>query len=185
MQTCQGNKKFFTWGNRYTYLRKLGMFWKKMQCQSQGFFYKKTYWWFIDYIWNIYLILSNWKHFDVADWNRLWFSPYTKVAKENSRLVDVQDKIKIAWHRKKKQINCSTCRNFTWPSPPSTGFELTYRDSGNMNHLSIFTMQIFSPSQNIMIPKYNKVSYSKTEKKNFFLLLAKQFQDCLEKYDIF
>ena len=141
------------------------MFWKKMQCQSQGFFYKKTYWWFIDYIWNIYLILSNWKHFDVADWNRLWFSPYTKVAKENSRLVDVQDKIKIAWHRKKKQINCSTCRNFTWPSPPSTGFELTYRDSGNMNHLSIFTIQIFTPSQNIMIPKYNKVSYSKTEKK--------------------
>ena len=185
MQTCQGNKKFFTWGNRYTYLRKLGMFWKKMQCQSQGFFYKKTYWWFIDYIWNIYLILSNWKHFDVADWNRLWFSPYTKVAKENSTLVDVQDKIKIAWHRKKKQINCSTCRNFTWPSPPSTGFELTYRDSGNMNHLSIFTIQIFPPSQNIMIPKYNKVSYSKTEKKNFFLLLAKQFQDCLEKNYIF
>ena len=37
---------------------------------------KKTYWWFIDCICNIYLILSNWKHCDVADWNRFWFSPY-------------------------------------------------------------------------------------------------------------
>ena len=37
---------------------------------------KKPYWWFIGYIWNIYLILWNWKHCNVADWNRLWFSPY-------------------------------------------------------------------------------------------------------------
>ena len=37
---------------------------------------KKTYWWFIDYICNIYLILYNWKHCDVVDWNRFWFLPY-------------------------------------------------------------------------------------------------------------
>ena len=37
---------------------------------------KNTYWWFIDYICNIYLILWNWKHSDVANWNRFWFSSY-------------------------------------------------------------------------------------------------------------
>ena len=41
-----------------------------------------------------------------------------------------------------------------------TGFELTYRDSGNTIHFSIFTMQIFPPSQKITIPKYYAVSYS-------------------------
>ena len=73
----------------------------------------------------------------------------------------------------KKRINCSTCRNFTWPSSPSTGFKLTYRDSGNMNHLWIFTIQFFPPRQNITIPKYKKVSYSKTEKKTFLSAAVK------------
>ena len=41
-----------------------------------------------------------------------------------------------------------------------TGFKLTYRDSGNSIHFSIFTMQVFPPSQKITIPKYNAVSYS-------------------------
>ena len=48
---------------------------------------------------------------------------------------------------------------------------LIYHDLGNMIHFSIFTMQIFPPGQKIMIPKYNAVSYSKTE--TFFLLLLK------------
>ena len=29
---------------------------------------RKNYWWFIDYICNIFLILWKWKHCDVADW---------------------------------------------------------------------------------------------------------------------
>ena len=45
-----------------------------------------------------------------------------------------------------------------------TGFKLTYRDSVNATHFSIFTMQIFSPSQKITISKYNVVSYSEAEK---------------------
>ena len=40
------------------------------------------------------------------------------------------------------------------------GFELAYRDSGNMIHFPIFTMQIFPPSQKITILKYDTVSYS-------------------------
>ena len=51
-------------------------------------------------------------------------------------------------------------------------FELTYRDSGNTIHFSIFTMQFFPSSQKITITKYNAVSYSKTDKP-FFLLLLK------------
>ena len=44
-----------------------------------------------------------------------------------------------------------------------SGFELTYRDSGNSN----FHDTSFSASQKITIPKYNTVSYSWTEKKLF------------------
>ena len=54
---------------------------------------------------------------------------------------------------------------------------LTYHDSGNTIHFSIFTMQIFPPSQKIMIRKYNAVSYSETGKL-FFLLLLKTISIC-------
>ena len=61
-----------------------------------------------------------------------------------------------------------------------SGFELKICDSGNMIHFSIFTIQIFPPSQRITIPKYNTVSYSETEKQNFlsapFKNNFKQFQ---------
>ena len=53
-------------------------------------------------------------------------------------------------------------------------FELTYRDSGNSIHFSIFLIQIFPSSQNIAIPKYNKVSYSKTEKQEFLSAAVKK-----------
>ena len=56
-----------------------------------------------------------------------------------------------------------------------TGYKLTYRDLGNMTYFSIFTMQIFPPSQKNMIPKYNAVSYSWTDKL-FFCCCEKQFQ---------
>ena len=60
----------------------------------------------------------------------------------------------------------------------SAGFELMHRDLGNTIHFSIITIQIFPPGQNITIPKYNKVSYSKTEKQNFLSAAIKnKFQD--------
>ena len=43
-------------------------------------------------------------------------------------------------------------------------------------------MQIFPPSQNITISKFNKVSYFEKEKQNFLsAAVKKQFQDCLKK----
>ena len=56
------------------------------------------------------------------------------------------------------------------------GFKLTYCDSGNMIHFSIFTMQVFPLSQKITIPEYNAVSQSKTD--SFFLLLLKTISIC-------
>ena len=47
-------------------------------------------------------------------------------------------------------------------SAEQAGFELTYRDSGNTIHVSIFTMQIFPLSQKTTIAKYNAVSYFET-----------------------
>ena len=41
-----------------------------------------------------------------------------------------------------------------------TGFKLTNRNLGHTNQFSIFMMQTFPPSQKIMIPKYNAISYS-------------------------
>lgn len=60
----------------------------------------------------------------------------------------------------------------------SAGFELMHRDLGNTIHFSIIMIQVFPPSQNIMIPKYNKVSHSKTEKQNLLSAAIKnKFQD--------
>ena len=58
-------------------------------------------------------------------------------------------------------------------------FELTYHDSGNLIHFPVFTMQTFPPSQKILIPKYNTVSYSKTEKQNFYSTVAKTISICI------
>ena len=44
---------------------------------------------------------------------------------------------------------------------------------GNMTHFSFFMMQISPPSQRIIIPKYDAVSYSSTEKQNFFSAAVK------------
>ena len=55
------------------------------------------------------------------------------------------------------------------------GFELTYRDSGNTFCFSIFTTQIFPPSQKITITKYNAVSYSETEKLFFSAAVKNNF----------
>ena len=52
-----------------------------------------------------------------------------------------------------------------------------YRDLGDTIDFSIFTMQIFPPSQKITITKYNAVSYPETEKL-FFLLLLKTISIC-------
>ena len=52
------------------------------------------------------------------------------------------------------------------------GFELKYCDSGCM-------MQTLPPSQKIMIPKYNTVSYSKQRNKTFILLLLKTISMCM------
>ena len=41
-----------------------------------------------------------------------------------------------------------------------TVFELTYRDSGNMIHFSVFMMKIFPPCPKVTIPKYNAFSFS-------------------------
>ena len=55
------------------------------------------------------------------------------------------------------------------------GSNLTYCDSGNTIHFSIFTMLIFPPSQKITIPKYNAVSYSETEKLFFSAAVKNNF----------
>ena len=56
-------------------------------------------------------------------------------------------------------------------------FKLTYGDSRNMIHFSIFSIQIFPSSQKITIPKYNTVSYSETEKQNFLSAAVKNHFD--------
>ena len=55
-----------------------------------------------------------------------------------------------------------------FPILQNARLELTYCDSINLIQFSIFKIKISPPSQKITIPKYNAVSYSQTEKQNFF-----------------
>ena len=54
------------------------------------------------------------------------------------------------------------------------GFELMYRDSGNMIQFSFFTIQFFLPTQKITMPKYDKFFFCKPETKT--KLFQKQLQ---------
>ena len=38
-----------------------------------------------------------------------------------------------------------------------SGYELTYCDSGNKIHFSFLMMQFFTPTQKIIVPKYNLI----------------------------
>ena len=51
-----------------------------------------------------------------------------------------------------KNINFNN-KSFRKSTFYKTGFELTYRDSGNTIHFSFFTIQFFPPTQKITMPK--------------------------------
>ena len=63
------------------------------------------------------------------------------------------------WQRAKDSREASGEGPIVWHncfcSLSNTGFELTYRDSGNTIHFSFFTTQFFPPSLKVMIPKHN------------------------------
>ena len=72
-------------------------------------------------------------------------------------------------------FRCFYCRVWTnnWGTTQvdCSGFELTYRDSGNTIHFSFFTIQVFPPTQKITIPKKVSVSQTEEQNQNSFLLL--------------
>ena len=60
-----------------------------------------------------------------------------------------------------------------WRFMTLSGFELTYRDSGNTIHFSIFTMQIFPPSQKKKSWYQSIMQFLIPKRRNFFSTAVK------------